>query len=133
MTLNWPESISLTADVVTLLGIPILIAGTVALFFQLRADRQLKGVGEDCLNFFDVDRKVTVNVVPYKATPAIPRVGETVYLPGETEGEMGWGTGQYQVVGVEFRYREDRASGRPAAALPLAIEISVRRLFDFTG
>jgi hypothetical protein len=82
-----------------------------------------KGIGEDCINFYDIERNLTVCLVPYPNLPAVPRIGERVNLPDA----------QYQVRDVQYYYREDRQSDRPESACPAelyAIHVDVKKLAD---
>jgi hypothetical protein len=60
----------------------------------------MKLVGEDCINFYDLDGSVGVNLVPITPDVYLPRVGERVYLPGD----KGSGAGLYDVIGVRHLY-----------------------------
>jgi hypothetical protein len=128
MCFSWPDPISFVADLVTLVGVPVLGFSTWSIYRQLKEARKLRGVGEDCLNFYDVDTKCVVNLIPIKSAAAIPRVGERVYLPGETDKVKNYGGGMYEVVGVDHYYREDHKDNRPCPATPLAIQIKVRKV-----
>ena len=128
-----PDPISFIADVVTIIGVPVLVVATWQLYQEAKEARKRKGVGEDCLNFFDVTAKCAVNLVPFKNVTTIPSVGDVVTLPGETDGRKNYGGGRYEVVGVEFYYQEDRESYRPSPATPLAIQINVKKLLDYSG
>jgi hypothetical protein len=61
----------------------------------------LKGVTEDCLVFYDLERKVGVNVIPLKDFDFLPRVDDVVYLPG-TVGKGGL----YKIDSIEHHYRD---------------------------
>ena len=132
MCFTWPDPISFVADVVTLVGVPVLGFSTWSLYRQLKEARKLRGVGEDCLNFHDVDTKCGVNLIPFKNVTAIPRVGDHVSLPGETDEVKNYGGGWYEVVGVDFYYREDRKDDHPSPAAPLAIQINVRKVVSYS-
>ncbi len=127
MSFAWPDPISLVADVVTIVGVPVLAVSTWKLYQDAKEARELKGVGEDCLNFYDVTAKCGINLVPIKDFSIIPRTGDIVSLPGETDEKRNYGSGRYEVVSVEFYYREDRESYRPSPAAPLAIQINVKK------
>ena len=133
MYFAWPDPVSLIADIVTIIGVPVLAVSTWKLYRTVREARKPKGVGEDCINFYDVAARCGINLVPIRNITAIPRTGDVVSLPGETDDERNDGGGRYEVVGVEFYYREDREPDRPTAATPLAIHINVKRLVDFSG
>jgi hypothetical protein len=74
MSFAWPDPISLVADVVTIVGVPVLAVSTWKLYQDAKEARELKGVGEDCLNFYDVTAKCGINLVPIKDFPIIPAV-----------------------------------------------------------
>lgn len=133
MSFAWPDPISLLADAVTIIGIPLLAWGTRNLYHEFKEARQPKGVGEDCLMFFDSNAKFIVNNVPYKDFQAVPRVGDLLDLPGTTDGDRSFGTGKYLVMSVEFYYREDRISGRQASAMPTGIHVEVKKLRDLSA
>jgi hypothetical protein len=96
-----------------------------------KQERQLKGVSEDCLSFYDVHAKCGINLVPFADVTAIPRTGDIVSLPGETnemDEKKNYGGGRYEVVSVEFYYCEDWESDRPTAAKQLGIQINVKKI-----
>lgn len=88
----------------------------------------MKGVTEDCITFFDVDAKWAINAGPFKKTGAIPRVGDYVYLPGERDGDRSYGDGKYQVVEINFHYRENHEAHPFIPASASTIEIHVRKI-----
>lgn len=133
MSFTWPDPLSLVADVVTIIGVPVLAVSIWKLYQDAKEARKLKGVGEDCLNFYDITAKCAINLVPVKDFSIVPRVGDIVSLPGETDEERNYDGGRYEVVSVEFYYREDRKSHRPSSATPLAIQINVKKLIDYSG
>ncbi len=128
MSFTWPDPISFAADMVTFIGIPALALSTWGLFRQLKKDRRQRGVSEDCVSFCDVDAKCAINLVPFKQLAIIPRAGDHVYLPGETDKERNYGGGKYKVVAVQFHYREDSEAHPFIPAATSAIEIMVRRI-----
>lgn len=132
MSFSWPDPISLFADVVTIVGIPTLAVSTLKLFQYAKKAEELKVVGEDCLNFYDVTKGRGINLVPFKNVTAIPRAGDIVSLPGETNEKRKYRGGRYEVVDVEFDYREDDKSHLPVAATPLTIRINVKSLIDYS-
>lgn len=132
MTFQWPDPISFVADVVTFIGIPVLFYSTNGLYREFKELRKVKGVTEDCVTFLDVDRKCAVNAVPLKKTGTIPRVGEYVYLPGESDGDRSYGDGKYQVLEINFHYREDREAHPFIPASASAIEIHVRKIVSLS-
>ncbi len=128
MCFTWPDPISLVADIVTIVGIPVLAVATWNLYLQVRKARQLKAVSEDCVSFHDVVLKCGINLVPFKQLAAIPRPGDHISLPGETDEQRNYGGGWYEVVSVEFHYRGDRESDRQTPATTSVIQINVRKL-----
>lgn len=128
MNFQWPDPISLVADVVTFIGIPVLVYSTKGLYREFNELRKTKGVSEDCVTFWDVGTKCAINNVPFKKTGVIPRVGDFVYLPGERDGDHSYGDGKYQVVEINFHYREDRDGHPFIPASASAIEIHVRKI-----
>ncbi|HUY81603.1 MAG TPA: hypothetical protein VMU92_07760 [Acidobacteriaceae bacterium] len=128
MNFPLPDPISFFADVVTFVGIPALLYSTRGLYREFREVRRVKGISEDCVTFWDVERKCAINSVPFKKTGTIPRVGEFVYLPGERDGNRSYGDGKYEVVEIDFQYREDREAHPFIPASASAIEIHVRKV-----
>jgi hypothetical protein len=139
MTFQWPDPISLVADAITFVGFPTLVVSTLKLYREVKKQREearkereearrARGVSEDCVSFRDVDQKCAINLVPFKQIAVIPRVGDNVYLPGETDGEQNYGGGKYAVVGVDFHYREDSEAHPFIPASASAIEIHVRKI-----
>lgn len=70
--------------------------------------------------------------MPFKQLTAIPRVGDHISLPGETDEERNYGGGWYEVVGVDFYYREDREMNRPTPATTSVIQINVRKIVSYS-
>jgi hypothetical protein len=128
MNFQWPDPISLVADIVTFVGIPVLAYSTRGLYGEFKELRRVRGVSEDCVTFWDVDTKCAINNVPFKKTGSIPRVGEHVYLPGERDGDRSYGDGKYKVLEINFHYREDRKAHPFIPASASAIEIHVRKI-----
>ena len=135
MNFQWPDPISLVADIIAIVGIPALVYSTRQLFVDVEKAREEaiearrpRGISEDCVSFYDVNQKCAINLVPFKQLAAIPRVGDHVYLPGETEGERNYGGGKYEVVGTNFHYREDSDAHPFIPAKTTGIEILVRRI-----
>lgn len=128
MNFQWPDPISLVADIVTFIGIPLLFYSTNELYREFKELRKMRGVTENCVTFFDVDTKCTINAVPFKKTGAIPRVGNYVYLPGERDGDRSYGDGKYKVLEINFHYREDHEAHPFIPASASAIEIHVRKI-----
>ncbi len=128
MSIQWPDPISFVADIVTFIGIPVLLYSTSGLYREFKDLRKAKGVSEDCVTFFDVDAKCAINSVPFKKTGAIPRTGDSVYLPGERDGDRSYGDGKYKVLDVAFHYRIDPEAHPIIPAAASAIEIHVRKI-----
>jgi hypothetical protein len=132
MCLTWPDPVSFLADIVTILGVPLLFVANRALYREVKKAHQLKGVGEDCLIFHDVNGKCAINLAPYGNSAVVPGKGDVVTLPGETSEAKNYGGGRYEVVSVEFHYRQDRKSDRPCPATLITIEVNVKKLADFS-
>lgn len=132
MCFTWPDPISLIADIVTIVGLPVLAVSTWNLYQQVKKDRQPRGVSEDCVSFYDVGLKCGINVVPFKHLAAIPRPGDHISLPGETDEKRNYGGGWYEVISVDFHYREDREIDRPTPATTSVIQINVRKLVSYS-
>jgi hypothetical protein len=132
MNFQWPDPISCIADLVTLVGIPTLAYSTRKLYRDAKKARVPQSVSHECLEFYDVDDKVGVNLVPLTEITAIPRPGDTVLLPGETHGFENWGGGSYKVQSVVFIYIEDYDGevDQPCAALTSKISVSVQKIKD---
>jgi hypothetical protein len=130
MTFQWPDPISLVADVVTFVGIPVLAYSTYQLVKQVEKERQPQSVSHGCLEFADADRRLGINLVPLKEITAIPRAGDVVLLPGETRGMENRGAGLYRILNVEFTYLEDYDGevDQPCGALPAKIIANVRKI-----
>lgn len=128
MNFPWPDPISFVADVVTFVGIPVLLYSTRGLYREFKEFRRVKGVSEDCVTFLDVESKCAINSVPFKKTGEIPRVGDSVYLPGLRDGDRSCGDGKYKVVEINFHYCEDREAHPFIPASPSKIEIHVRKI-----
>jgi hypothetical protein len=127
-----PDPISLIADIFTFLGIPTLAISTWKLWREFKKDRDerkiVKNVSQDCLEFYDPREKVGVNLVPLDKVVAIPRVGDVVYLPGETHDHQNYGGGVYEVERVEFSFHEAPEIDQPCPAIPSKIIAHVRSI-----
>jgi hypothetical protein len=123
MNFAWPDPISFVADVIAIVGIPTLYVSTKMLYRDVKKAREPQSVSHGCLEFYDVDYRVGVNLVPLTDVTAIPRAGDVVFLPGETRGHENRGAGNYRVMGVEFTYLEDYYGevDQPCPALPSKI------------
>jgi hypothetical protein len=143
MTFQWPAPISLVADVIAIVGLPTLIISTIQLYRESKKERaeakkaleeaqRRRGVSEDCVSFYDVDKKCAINLVPFRQLWAIPRVGDHVHLPGETDGGENYGGGKYEVVDVDFHYRVDSKAHPFIPATTSVIEIMVRLIAPYS-
>jgi hypothetical protein len=133
MPFTWPDPISFVADIVTIVAIPTLGVATWNLYKQVKDSRKLRGVTEESVTFYDVAKKTGINVVPFKNVMTVPRVGDHLYLPGETDQHRRYGTGWYEVVSVDFYYRESQELDYPVPATPLVIQVNVRQLADHSN
>jgi hypothetical protein len=136
MGFNWPDPISLTADVVTIVGLPTLIISTIRLLLDFRNERaaavarraeeerrQIVSVG--CLQFSD--ERAGINLVPLEKVNAIPRPGDLVFLPGETQDGKNYGGGEYEVERVSFTFLEAPEIDQPSPAVPSKVIAHVRK------
>ena len=129
MTFQWPDPISLVADIIAIVGIPTLAVSTTKLYKDAKKAREPQSVGHGCLEFGHCDYECGINLVPLTEATAIPRVGDTVFLPGETGGNENLGRGLYKVEDITFRYREaPEEVDHPCPALPSRIVVQVRSL-----
>lgn len=129
MSFSWPDPISFIADVVTLVCIPTISVSTWKLYKQAKKAREPQSVGHECLQFHDEDKEVGINLVPLETVTAIPRVGDRVFLPGETHDFKNLGGGLYEVLSVDFHYLEAPGEvDEPSPALPSGIVVNVRTL-----
>ena len=135
--MNWPDPISAVADVVTFIGIPALAFTSYQMWQEIkkvRAERnEIKIVSQDCLEFYDPDQRVGVNLVPLDTIVAIPRVGDTVHLPGETREHQNYGAGLYEITKVEFTYHEAPEVDQPCPAIPSKVIAHVRMIRNYEG
>lgn len=127
MTFQWPDPISFVADIIAIVGIPTLAVSTEKLYKDAKRAREPQNVSHGCLEFYDVDHKAAINLVPLKEITAIPRAGDDVLLPGEYHDQKFVGSGNYRVVDVEFAYlaAPDEVD-QPCPALPSKIIVRVR-------
>jgi hypothetical protein len=125
MPFRWPDPISLVADVVTVIGIPVLIATTYTLYREYRKSREIKNVSQDCLEFND--RNTGINLVPLEKAAAFPRPGDIVFLPGETHDGKNYGGGEYEVERIAFTFHEAPEIDQPCPAVPSKVVAYVRR------
>ena len=128
MKADFLDIIGHVADIVGLVGIPTLAVATWQLYQDLRERRKLRIVSDQCLEFYDESLKCGVNLVPLHAVTAIPRAGDTVYLPGEEGPDLkNYGGGVYQVTSVDFSYHPAPEVDQPCPAIPAKIVVKVRR------
>jgi hypothetical protein len=125
MTFPWPDPISFVADVVTVIGIPVLAVATWQLYRGYLKAREVKNVSQDCLEF--AERGVGINLVPLERIAAFPRPGDIVYLPGETVEGKNYGGGEYEVEEVSFSFHEAPEINQPCPAIPSKVIASVRK------
>jgi hypothetical protein len=128
MSFTWPDPISFVADIVAIIGIPTLAVSTINLYQEAKKAREPQTVSYGCLEFCDIEDKCGVNLVPLEKATAIPRVGDQVYLPGETQDSKAYGRGYYEVLKVVFGYSEAPEIDQPCPALPAKIVVHVREL-----
>jgi len=128
MSFPWPDPISLVADAIGILGIPTLTVSTIQLYREIKKARTPQSVSHGCLEFIGEDGKCGVNLVPMENIMAIPRVGDEVYLPGETHDSKAYDQGYYEVLKVLFIYSEAPEIEQPCPALPSKISVRVRYL-----
>lgn len=102
MLFTWPDPISLVADVVTIVGIPVLAVTTYRLYREYAKGREVKNVSQDCLE--SNENKTGINLVPLKKVAALPRPRDIVFLPGEPHEGKNYGSGEYEVERVAFAF-----------------------------
>jgi hypothetical protein len=136
MLFLWPDPVvGRVADMVTILGVPVLTAGTWQLVREFRqeraAQRKIEGVSHGCLEFVDLidsRRGVAINLVPLDRITVLPRLGDVVFLPGETRESKNLGGGAYEVDDISFVFQEapDEVD-QPCPALPSKVCAHVHR------
>lgn len=104
MIFTLPDPISLIADVISIIGIPILAISTRNLYRDAKKAREPQSVSHGCLEFGRAHNKSGINLVPLSDVTAIPRPGDTVVLPGEYVDHKNYGDGVYKVESVLFSY-----------------------------
>ena len=128
MEFAWRGLISLLADFVGLLGIPTLLVTTWRFYQELREERRerkaFKVVSEGCLEFYDSERRVGINLVPFEKVPVMPRPGDFILLPGE--GSQ-YGAGEYEVERVGFTFWEAPEVDQPSPAALSKVTAYIRR------
>lgn len=125
MLFAWPDPISLVADIVTIIGIPVLAVTTGKLYQEYSKSREIKNVSQDCLEFNE--KGTGINLVPLDRVAAFPRPGDIVFLPGETHEGKNYGGGEYEVERVAFTFNEAPEIDQPCPAVPSKVVDSVRK------
>ena len=125
MTLTWPDPLSLIADVVTIVGIPILVVTSYRLYREYAKSLEVKNVSQDCLEFNE--KGTGINLVPLERVVAFPRPGDMVFLPGETHEGKNYGGGEYEVEKVAFTFHEAPEIDQPCPAVPSKVVAYVRK------
>jgi hypothetical protein len=137
--MTWLDWLSVVADGVTFLGVPILVMSALRLRHDLKKDRAEEAqsridathreiVSQGCLDFHDTRRKVGINLVPFEKLGALPRSGDFVMLPGETRDGKTYGAGEYEVERVRFSFQEaPEIADQPCPAVPSKIIVDVHR------
>jgi hypothetical protein len=125
MVFTWPDPISLVADIVTIIGIPVLVVTTDRLYREYSKSRAVKHVSQDCLEFNE--NKTGINLVPLERVAAFPRPGDIVFLPGETHEGKNYGGGEYEVEKVAFTFNEAPEIDQPSPAVPSKVVAYVRK------
>lgn len=120
-----PDPISLVADIVTIIGIPVLAVTTGKLYQEYSKSREIKNVSQDCLEFNE--KGTGINLVPLERVAAFPRPGDIVFLPGETHEGKNYGGGEYEVERVAFTFNEAPEIDQPCPAVPSKVVASVRK------
>ena len=124
-TMTWLEILRLVADVVTIVGIPVLAVTTWNLYKEYRKGREIKNVSQDCLEFNE--QRTGINLVPLDMVAAFPRPGDTVLLPGETHDGKNYGGGEYEVEKLSFSFHEAPEVNQPCPAVPSKVIAYVRK------
>jgi hypothetical protein len=128
---SWLDVVGHLADLVTILGVPLLAVGTWQLVREIRRERAerkvMKIVSQDCLEFYDSQQKVPVNLVPLERVDAFPRPGDRVFLPGETYEGKNLGSGEYEVERIAFTFFEAPEVDQPCPAVPSKVVAYVRK------
>lgn len=131
MTFMWPDPISLVTDVVTFIGVPTLGVTTWRFYQEYRKEQAertvIKSVSQGCLEFYDYQERVVINLVELDRVAASPRPGDLVMLPGETREGANRGGGDYEVERVIFTFLEEPEIDQPCSAIPSKVIAYVRR------
>jgi len=129
MLFPWPDPIvGRVADVVTILGVPVLTAGTWQIVREFRKERasrrKIESVSHGCLEFSD--EQGGINLVPLETVAAFPGPGDIVLPPGETLGGENRGKGFYEVESMSFIFMEAPEIDEPSPAVPSKVIVHVR-------
>jgi hypothetical protein len=125
MVFTWPDPISLVADILTIVGIPVLAVTTGRLYQEYSKSREAKNVSQDCLEFNE--KGTGINLVPLETVAAFPRPGDIVFLPGEMHEGKNYGGGEYEVEKVAFTFNEAPEIDQPCPAVPSKVVAYVRK------
>ncbi|MGA8086711.1 MAG: hypothetical protein WCA10_05345 [Terracidiphilus sp.] len=133
MDFQWPDPLGFVADVITIVGIPILYWTFRGAYKDWKYEHEHNIVTMGCIEFNSLDKECGVNLVPIKSVNAVPRIGDEVYLPGETHDGEPFGKGLYSVINVVFCYEEAPDIDQPCPARPVKIIVDVRKLEQSRG
>jgi hypothetical protein len=129
MALRW---LSLIADIMMIIGVPVLVVSMYKLYREYRRERAergtIKGISEDCLEFYDRQENVAINLIPLETIRVLPRPGDFVFLPGETRDGVNLGAAEYEVEKVTFDFREAPEVDQPCPAAPAKVVAYVRKI-----
>jgi hypothetical protein len=129
MALRW---LNLIAEIVTIIGVPVLVVSMFKLYREYQRDRAgrrtIQGVREDCVEFYDRQENVVVNLIPSEMIRVLPRPGDFVFLPGETREGVNLAAAEYEVEKVSFDFREAPEVDQPCPAAPAKVVAYVRRI-----
>ena len=83
-----------------------------------------KAFADASIEFYCEDDERGVNLVSATGLKYLPRVGETVILPGPNKDSK---PSPYEVVSVNYNFRPETAGELPSEARLLSVNISVKR------
>jgi hypothetical protein len=69
-------------------------------------EQAVKIVSHGCLEFYDLDRRVGVTLVPFEKITSHPRAGDDTWLSGETHEGVNYAVGWYNVETFSFTLQE---------------------------
>ncbi len=97
---------------------------------ERRFEAQQQGIlTMGCIVFEDIRNGLVVNLIPLDKIPSIPRKGDFVLLPGETQKGETVGAGEYEVDRVTYGYRRaPEITDRARAAAPLKIIVYMHKV-----